>query len=588
MTKRLNWRIFLVVATTLFAAYLLFPTVIKFKTGKPIPRVKQAEDPWYYSLFPSEVLRLGLDLRGGVHLVLGIDFEEVQKSAIQKLQSQLEEIIAQEKIEGVTTSLSQDTYIKISYPSDAAWEKIDQIIGRQFGQTIDFEGQSEKEATLRMSALYMNEVRARAIDQSLETLRNRIDEFGIAEPIIQRHGDDRILVQFPGVREIGRLKDIISRTARLSFQMEISGPEVPGGQPTFQELQGLVASFVKDKKLKFGPTDSIAQHLNDLNRYLEEGKKIPADSEVRFKKEEDINTKEVSYTPYLLEKKPILTGDELDDAYYGFNQKNEAVVNFSVSPGAANKFGEGTGANIGHFMAIVLDNNVHSAPRINARITDRGLIEMGGGGSRNPQQVTNDAKDTALVLRSGALPARLQFLEERVIGPSLGADAIRSGLTALIIGFMAVLVFIIIYYRVAGIVAVGALSLNGIFVLGIMAAFEATLSLPGLAGLVLTLGMAVDANVIIFEYIREELRAGKGVSLAIAEGYGRAWSAILDGNLTTIIAAVILLSFGYGPIRGFAVTLLIGIICSMFTAVFVTRVFFDYFVVAKGRQSINI
>jgi preprotein translocase subunit SecD len=239
-------------------------------------------------------------------------------------------------------------------------------------------------------------------------------------------------------------------------------------------------------------------------------------------------------------------------------------------------------------MAIILDNNVHSAPRIREKIGGGSArIEMGSSG-RGADDILKEAKDTSLVLRSGALPARLQFLEERVVGPSLGADAIRAGSISLLVGLLAVFVFMLVYYKTSGLFATLALLLNGIFILSVMAAFEATLTLPGLAGITLTLGMAVDANVLIFEHMREELLNGKTLSFAISEGYKRAFGAILDANLTTIIAGLVLLNFGYGPIRGFAVTLLIGLMASMYTAVFVTRVMYDYFIVSKNKQSVGL
>lgn len=585
--KGLNWRIFTVFATIVFAIYLLTPTALKFGFGKTVPKTPKPGDPWYYSILPSETLKLGLDLQGGLHLVLGIDFDEVNRNAAQKLSIQVKELAEQEKITGITSEALKNNQVEVRFEAEPEWKKLDSAIGKNIGESVDFVSQSAHSAILKMSDQYAAHVRAQAIEQSLETLRNRIDEFGIAEPIIQRQGEDKILVQFPGVQETGRLKDIIARTAKLSFQVVKTGPEQPNSEPSESQLRAWVAEFEKTTNTKPDPLQPISGYLRKLNDHLE--KKLPKGSEILFQKKTNINTKEVDYVPYLLENVALVTGEDLQDAYYSYDpQTNDPIVNFQLTPVGATKFEKATGENVGKYMAIVLDNNVHSAPRIKQKIGGgRAMIEMGRLG-RNTQELLEEAKDTSLVLRSGALPARLMFLEERVIGPSLGADAIRAGVRAFSGGLVLVFLLLLLYYRASGAVATGALALNALFVLALMAAFEGTLTLPGLAGLTLSLGMSVDANVLIFEHIREELKTGKSVSSAVGEGFARAWSAIFDGNVTGIIAALVLLSFGYGPIRGFAVTTLMGLTCSMYTAVFCARVVFDYFVVARNRKTLSI
>lgn len=585
--RGLTWRTVAVGFTILFAIYLLLPTVIKFKTGKQVSRIKKAEDPWYFSLLPPETLKLGLDLRGGLHLVLGIDFDEVHKDAVLKLKNSLGESAEREHIEGLTFEVTPKQQIRVAFTSKDSWKKLDSLIGKDFNQVIDFVSDSATESVLKISETHDSYVRGRAVEQSLETLRNRIDEFGIAEPIIQRQGEEKILVQFPGLQEPGRLKDIISRTAKLAFQMERSGPEEPDATPSFDQLKAWVAEF-NAKGNPIDPASPVSAYVKSLNAYL--AGKLPKGTEILFQKKIDVNTREAEYIPYLLESEPIVTGDELQDAGYTSDpETNEPIVTFQLGPSGAIKFEKSTGENVNRYMAIVLDNNVHSAPRIKTRIGGgRAQIDMGGSSDKTIEERYGEAKDTALVLRSGALPARLEFLEERSIGPSLGADAIRQGTLSLIVGIAVIFVFMVIYYRASGVVAVLALILNGLFILSSMAAFEGTLTLPGLAGITLTLGMAIDANVLIFEHMREELIHGKTATLAIAEGYKRAFSAIFDGNLTTLIAGLVLFSFGYGPIRGFAVTLLIGIVVSMFTAVFVTRVIFDHWVVARNKPSISL
>ena len=586
--KGQSWKLILVTFSILFSLYLLVPTTLKFATGKQVSRVSKAEDPWYYSILPAESLKLGLDLMGGLHLVLGIDFNEVNRDAVVKLKNQLKDLLEMEKVSGVELSTTNDNYILVKYPNDDTWKKVDKIIGKDLGQSIDFEGQSNDTARLKMTALYEADVRRRAVDQSMETLRNRIDEFGIAEPIIQRQGEERIMVQFPGVQDPGRLKDIISRTAKLSFQIEQAGPEEPNGTFSESKLQEMVATFQKEKNMK--PDEKgkpFSLFLSELNKWAQG--KIPEGTEILFHKKVNINTKEATYTPYLLSREALVTGEDLQDAYYSFDpQTNEPIVNFQLTPVGATKFEKATGENVGRYMAIVLDSNVHSAPRIKTKIGGgRAMIEMGSSG-RSQQEILNDAKDTSLVLRSGALPARLEFLEERVVGPSLGADAIREGSRSLLLGVALVFGLLLLYYRASGGVAVAALVINLLMILAAMAAFEGTLTLPGLAGLTLSLAMAVDANVLIFEHTRDELRKGRSFKIAMQEGYNQAFGAIFDANVTILIASLVLLGFGYGPIRGFAVTMLIGNVVSLYTNVFMTRVFFEYLVFSKNRESFSI
>lgn len=583
--KGLTWRVATIVATILFSLYLLAPTWLKFTRDVSIPKVSKPSDPWYYGVLPSEVLKLGLDLRGGLHLVLGIDFEEVHRDAVSKLKTQFKDIAEREKFTGFKFDTTSDNFITVQYTDASNWKKLDKTLMKDLGDMVEFDSDRGNIAKFKMSAFWRSKVDERAVEQSLETLRNRIDEFGIAEPIIQKQGEEKILVQFPGLQEPGRLKEIISRTAKLSFQIERSGPE-EDGKPSLSELNSLVATFVAEKKITLSETSPITKHLRELNNFL--NGKIPSGTELLFHKKTNINTKVAEYIPYLLEREALVTGEDLEDAYFSYDQEQKPIVNFSLTAIGASKFEKATGENVGKYMAIVLDNNVHSAPRIKTKIGGgRAMIEMGSEG-RGIEEVTKDAVDTALVLRSGALPARLEFLEERVVGPSLGADAIKAGTYSLIAGLLLVFVFMGIYYKASGLFANFALILNGVFILAILAAFEGTLTLPGLAGITLTLGMAVDANVLILEHMREELSMGKSLGMALAEGYHRAFSAIIDSHVTTVIAGIVLLNFGYGPIRGFAVTLLIGLTASLYTSVFVTRVIFDYFVVAKGRKTISI
>ncbi len=362
------------------------------------------------------------------------------------------------------------------------------------------------------------------------------DELGVAEPVIQKHGTDRILVQLPGVDNPERVKNLIQNTALLEFKLVIKGP-LPTREELLKEYNGVEPLDME--VLKSDPSKSRVQGY------------------------------------YLVKRVSAITGKDIRNARVGRDEFNQPVVNFTLSNQGGKIFEKVTAENIGKPLAIILDGRVISAPVIQAVIRDAGMIT----GQFTPQE----AEDLAIVLRSGALPAGIKYLEERTIGPSLGMDSIIKGLRASVISLMIVMGFMVFYYRLSGVNAVVALILNMIILLGVMAYFKATLTLPGIAGIVLTIGMAVDANVLIFERIRENLRLGKSVKASVPEGFKKAWVTILDSNLTTIVAAIFLLQFGTGPVKGFAVTLIIGIIASLFTAVFVSRMIFD-FVLSKKRK----
>ncbi|HDQ25239.1 MAG TPA: protein translocase subunit SecD [bacterium] len=366
-----------------------------------------------------------------------------------------------------------------------------------------------------------------AVARALEILRNRIDALGVAEPLIQREGDKYIVIQLPGVQDPERAINIIGKTALLEFKMVSERYKITD----MLDVDGNVAP-----------------------------EKVPDDAYV-------IKTREGDRT--VLEKRDMLTGADLVDAKVQMGQYGEPIVWFKLSPDGGRRFAEITGDSVGRNLAIVLDDTVYSAPRIKSRISGgEGIIEGGF--------TLDDAKDLALVLRAGALPAPVKIVNKYVVGPSLGADAIEKGKRAILIGAVLVVLFMLIYYGFSGVIADFALIFNILFVLGIMAALNATLTLPGIAGLTLTLGMAVDSNVLVFERIREELRTGKTIRAAIDAGYNRALTTIVDSHVTSIITAIILFQFGTGPIRGFAVTLFWGLVISLFTAYFITQAVFDF------------
>ncbi len=495
------------------------------------------------SAYPlEENLKLGLDLRGGIHLVLQVETEDAVRSETDKDLDRLEGELRDKGMTAVSAERSGDqTFIVSGVPRERdsdVGEIVDDFLP---GWTWQRSGEA---LSFRMAGFNLNEIRALAVGQALETIRNRIDAFGVVEPVIQRQGDRRIVVQLPGVDDPERVKALIKNTAFLEFRI-VDYP-----------FRGAAAGSVEEITANYG--GALPDHL-----------------EIKPQVIRDDNGQEIGRGYYAVEKRSAITGRDLRNARPGLGEFNQPVVNFYLTHEGGTKFGEVTGNNIDKGLAIVLDGNVVSAPKINSRINDAGIIE----GSFTQQEV----EDLSTVLRSGALPAGITYLEERTVGPSLGQDSIRRGLRAGLLGLGLVVLTMLFFYRLTGINAVIALTLNMIVIFGALSYFGATLTLPGIAGIVLTIGMAVDANVLVFERIREELRKGRTVKSAIDAGFGKALSTIVDANVTTLIAALFLFQFGTGPIRGFAVTLSIGILASMFTAIFVSRWIFDLLLSRRRR-----
>ncbi len=450
-----------------------------------------------------------------------------------------------------------------------------------------------------------SEKHKKAVASAIRVIRNRIDQFGVTEPIIQQAAGNRIIIELPGLRDISRAKKLIGETALLEFKLLKSADDLSpvlskidrflAQTDTTAEEEETVEFFRETTKtrpfqsllVKYGhligvPTENIYKVKAILAR-PEVQELIPADAQFLLGHQPEGPPEQQVYPLYYVKSQPEMTGAMVGDARatIGTGQyEGQPVVEFSTTSEGVRLFSRLTGANIGKRMAIVLDGKVHTAPEILDKIGNGRSIITGSG-------TLEEATDLAIVLRTGALPAPLNIIEERTIGPSLGSDSIRTGLRAGIIGFLIVIAFMIFYYGAAGLIADLALVLNLVLILGVLAGFHATLTLPGMAGLILTIGMAIDANVLIFERIREELRAGKTVRVAIDNGYTRAFRTILDANITTLIAALVLYYFGTGPIRGFALTLSIGILASMFTAIVVTRVIFEL-ITGRGAKRLNI
>jgi len=501
--------------------------------------------PWWSSLLPQERIQLGLDLQGGMHLVLEVEVRKAVESNLERVVEDLKHDLRKKKIRYLELKRNGVEGVDLELMRDEDRESFQELAEANYPD-FEIESGSMVEEGLPLRLVLRPKARDRimkmASDQALETIRNRIDQFGVSEPDIRPQENFRILIQLPGIKDPKRAIELIGKTAILEFK------------------------------------------LVDEDNSVEEAVKgaIPAGREILYQVSIDPKTGRKTKLPYLLKKRSLLTGEYLTDARVQIDsQYNEPYVSLSFNARGARLFERITGDNIEKRLAIVLDNHVYSAPVIRDKIS--------GGRAQISGRFTDDeARDLAIVLRAGALPAPVKILEERTVGPSLGKDSIEKGFKSMIIGGLVVIVFMVIYYGLSGIIADLALLLNILFIMAGLAFFSATLTLPGIAGMILTIGMAVDANVLVFERIREELRLGKPIRAAIEGGYGKALVTILDANVTTFIAALVLFQFGTGPIRGFAVTLSIGIVASFFTAVFVTRVIFDYLVLHKKWKKMSI
>lgn len=488
----------------------------------PVNREKTGLWP---SFLPSGLVNLGLDLRGGAHLLAEVQVADVYAQRMTALWPDVRNVLRPERATVGTIRLQKgapdELRVNISEPAgmDRALQLVRGLsqpvtsLGGAMSTDLDVRAEGD-EIVVTLSAAEQAATTERTLRQALEIIRRRIDEVGTREPTIQRQGADRILIQVPGIGSAAELKEIIGTTAQLTFQPVVGR----GGNPN----------------VPAGAGNEVLPSLNDEGVY------------------------------YTLVSAPVVTGEELVDAQPSFDQNNRPAVNFRFNPTGARAFGDYTRDNIGSPFAIVLDGEVISAPVIQSHIP-------GGSGIITGSFTVEESTNLAVLLRAGALPAGLEFLEERTIGPELGADSIKAGQIACIVAGIAVLIFMVLSYGLFGIFANVALIINVGLIFGLLSLVGATLTLPGIAGIVLTIGMAVDANVLVFERIREEIRAGKGPARSIELGYEKAISAITDANVTTFITAVILFAMGSGPVRGFAITLGLGILTSVFTAIFVTR-----------------
>jgi preprotein translocase subunit SecD len=494
MKGSLGWRFLLIIAVLIGALIFLFPTLTK-----EIPS-------WWPKFFPQDKIHLGLDLQGGVYLTYEVEAEKAVESSAERIKTDLKDALTKEGIFYTSLERVGDTIEVVLLNPDVKL-KFDTFMKDRYPLLKETSMQKEGDRVkvhLEMDLKQKEEIQKSAIDQALETIRNRVDQFGVAEPEI-------------------------AKTALLEFK--------------------------------------LVDEEYDRSRAL--AGNIPFGDVILYEREKDPQTGAVSKVPYLIKDKTLMTGDALKDARVRLDQNNRPYVSLSFHPAGAKLFEQITGDNVGKRLAIILDNNIYSAPVIRQRIA-------GGDAIIEGRFSMEDARDLAIVLRAGSLPAPVKVLEERTVGPSLGQDSINKGIKSAIIGSLLVVIFMLVYYRLSGLVANIALIMNMVLLLGALAALGARLTLPGIAGIALTVGMAVDANVLIYERIREEIRLGKPPRTALEAGYARAFLTIVDSNVTTVIAALVLLQFGTGPIKGFAITLSLGIAASMFTAIVVTRFIFDY------------
>ena len=532
-------------------------------TIKVVPNFFTTAIPWW----PAQgKIVYGLDIQGGVHLVMGVDTEAVMKEKLNRTVRSLTEEFktAEIPVKEIVVTNAKTFELKVVLASAADETKARDLVERDHKNFLQILSSSDGEIKTKVYDSQVVEMRKQVLDQAIGVIRNRIDEFGVAEPSIQAQGDNRILVQLPGIEDSANAKDLINRTARLDFKIVSHDM----GKDQQAQLDKMVLDAETEGQFALGKDDlSYANYLKKINEALKG--KLPANTTVAFEKAQSAKTLEGGKVPYLLKSDTNIGGDLLEDAFVSYDERGRPQVAFHFGAEGGRRFGDLTEANVGQLLAIVLDDVVQSAPVIQSKIGNQGVINLSRG---SIEETFNEAKFLATTLRAGALPAALEQLEERTVGPTLGADAIAKAKVAGYVVFLAITTFMTFYYGWMGLVAGLALALNVICLLAILTGLGATLTLPGVAGMILTMGMAIDSNVIIFERIRDEYKKGSSWKLAVTDGFQNAYSAIIDSNLVGAGVALILFYYGTGPVRGFAVTLLAGIATSMFTAVFLSRV----------------
>ncbi len=537
MKKKFLWRISLIAIATILSALFFLPSTSLVSS---LPE-------W----LKKYGITLGLDLQGGVHLVYEVDIDKTVDVTAERIASSLDNSFKEKKIEAKSEKQGLD--IVISPDND----QVKKTVQEQF-PNLFLDKQSEGKVYYRLNSTEINRIKNFAVDQALETIRNRVDQFGVAEPTIHRQATNEIVIQLPGVKDTKRAIDLVGKTALLQFKL------LDDEAPIAAQLPGTIPPGGEENLLK------------------QFAGQVPEDDEILFGRIRNIETQIESKTVYLVKKQTLITGDFLTEARVNIDQRyNEPYVSISFDSTGAKLFEQVTANNVKKRLAIILDNNVYSAPAIQERIE-------GGNAQITGSFGMEEAKDLAIVLRSGSLPAPLKMLQNVTVGPSLGKDSIDAGIKAGLIGAILVIVFMIVYYKLSGVIADFALVLNIVFLVGALSAFRATLTMPGIAGIILAIGMAVDSNVLMFERMRDELRLGKTPRAAIDSGYDKAFWTIFDSHVTTLITAVVLYEFGTGPIKGFAVTLGVGVFINLFTALIGTKTVFDLITSRREVKKLSI
>jgi len=530
MPKGLTWRISLIILFLLTSLLYLTPTL-----------VPNLPSWWKGPFFPTEKINLGLDLQGGIHLVMEVEVQKAVEGQLDLISTDLEDTLNSKNLRFKKVSRLGGDRVAVVLFDKATADEVQTLLKDKYPRfqiQAPFDEGGFLNLQLRMGEKEIESIKDKSVQQALETIRNRIDQFGVSEPSIQREGTQNIVVQLPGITDPKRAIELIGRTARLEFKLvdESINPETatPGS--------------------------------------------IPEGDEILTERSVDPDTGAVSEIPYVLQKKTLITGDLLTDAQVQIeSQYNRPYVGIEFNSVGARLFDQVTAANVGKRFAIVLDGNVYSAPVIRERIS-------GGKAQISGSFTEKEASDLAIVLRAGALPAPVKIVQNITVGPSLGQDSVNKGLFAGLVGVLLVVGFMAFYYKLSGMVANLGMVLNIVFLMGALSAFGAALTLPGIAAIVLLVGMSVDSNVLIFERIREELRLGKTPKAALDSGYDKAFLTIMDSHVTTLITAAVLFQFGTGPVKGFAVSLSLGVMINLFTALVATKVVFDYFL-GRGRAT---
>ncbi len=615
--KKNRFRIFLILAFIVLSGYFLLPTINDLNHQQKLKSLtgKEKDSLAYYSSNEKSIrenrakrLKLGLDLQGGMYVTMEVDVEQLLEKMAKKKDDQLTQILNETKKEAQT---SEESVLDIF---GRKFDRLGLRLSRYYGDMRD--------DNARIIAMLKDET-DKAVDRAVKIIQNRIDQYGVSETTIQRSGPRRIVLELPGVSDEKEVRSLIQETAQLEFKLfpdpkhaqealdridrVLLGKSLVDStaaadstkrdstavaqaktdttksakdtarksdkQQTKEELakeHPFMALFVSTQQFGMMASEDEKAQITSLLKRPDVQKAIPADLQMAWQNQPEVIQNQKYYPFYILKATPELTGEVITNARAQTDQQGfgGAVVTMQMNSEGGREWARITGANVNKRIAIVLDGVVYSAPNVKQKI-------IGGNSEISGMANMEEARLLEIVLKAGALPAPVEIIEERTVGPSLGEDSINKGFWSFVIGVAFVLVFMVVYYTSGGIPANVAVLFNVLFILGILAGFNATLTLPGIAGILLTVGMAVDANVLINERVREELAAGKTMRAAIDSGYARAMSAIIDSNVTTIITALVLYQFGSGPIQGFALTLTIGLICSMFTAIVMTRVFFE-------------